>query len=400
LVFVVGIVVTAMSIVRITYARGFTGINATYHLSYWALYSNIEAYLSQIYCTMPGMASLVGRTWKTASSDLGSLGSDPHVDSIRISGPIMTTDRHDFGDLSTSYERDLEKSESDDKWKTSSSVEDEEDGDDAAPPPVVQRASHQSHSLRHQPSFEPIIETLEQHRATLRSSATTAVQAFGGSQRASTTLNSQRASTTFDSSHHAPTTLNSHHASTTFDNSHRASTTDHRTPDILYHDRQNHIRLEIHDPPEQPVTAQLQYVDKHNGVHDLELQGRVRPHTAPTPAPAALYSTTNYDSDSTSSSTSVDSSAATSPDPQPASASASASAPASASARLDGPRFSHLKPDLLPWAAAAPKKRPSLAETARGRSEEEQLMDLANAHKLLTEGGMMGPPPGRSPSLC
>ncbi|USW53511.1 hypothetical protein Slin15195_G068300 [Septoria linicola] len=324
-VFLVGFAVTAMSIARIFYVRDFTtAFNKTYDYSFLSLFGSIEVYLSQVACCMPSIAGLAQRLWSSMTTDFSSLGSKKSSrTSMRISAPLQIPEIHDFADIKTPRDiPDLEKAE-----KRESADMDYVSDDESAPPPVVQRSSHNSHALKHNSSFEPIIERIEHQRATYRSSATTAVR----------------------------------------HSNYRDSGTDARTPDILYHDHQNQLRLEIHDPPDQPIKAQLQYVDKNDAFHDLELQGRpktssTRPNTAPTQgSPLSSYSTTNYSSSSIST------------DPSMA-----AGAPI-------GPRLSLLQPNLLPWSQPL-KGRPSMED--RSKSEEEKLADLANAHKILTEEGM------------
>ncbi|PPJ58358.1 hypothetical protein CBER1_04476 [Cercospora berteroae] len=232
-VYLVGLAVTAIGIVRIFHVRDFAStFNTTYSYSFLGLYSGIEVYLSQICCCAPGIVGLATRLSTSSFSSLGSKKSSR--DSIRISAPLQAAERHDFATINTPREvpSDLEKA------KSSGDGDYMFDDEDGAPPPVIQRSSHNSHALGPKTSFEPIIERVSNSRSqrpmTYRSSATTATRNY------------------------------------------RDSGTDARTPDILYQDHQNQLRLEIHDPPDEPIKAKLQYVDKASGVHDLELHGRPR----------------------------------------------------------------------------------------------------------------------------
>ena len=330
----VGLAVLAMSITRVFYMHDFTTtFNTTYYYSFAGLYSAIEAYLSLIWCCVPGTQQL----WRAATNNFSPLASKkPSRESIRISAPLQIPERHDFAGIHTPRNLpDLEKGEHPD-----SAEKDYISDDESAPPPIVQRSSHNSFALKHRSSFEPIIERIEPHRSTLRSSATTATR-------------------------HSATTGTRNSAIPSARNiSYRASSNTIREPDILYHDHQNRLRLEIHDPPDEPITAQLQYVDRNEGVHDLELQGRPRESSSrPNTAPSPSYSTTNY----SDSSISTDSSAAGAPIPPL------------------NPRLSLLQPNLLPLSQES-KDRPALDD--RSKSEEEKLADLANAHQILTEEGM------------
>ncbi|CAK1360879.1 unnamed protein product [Cercospora beticola] len=303
-VYLVGLAVTAISIVRIFHVRDFTStFNTTYSYSFLGLYSGIEVYLSQICCCAPGIVGLATRLSASSFSSLGSKKSSR--DSIRISAPLQAAERHDFATINTPREApsDLEKA------KYSGDGDYMFDDEDGAPPPVIQRSSHNSHALAAKTSFEPIIERVSNSRSqrpmTYRSSATTATRNY------------------------------------------RDSGTDARTPDILYQDHQNQLRLEIHDPPDEPIKAKLQYVDKASGVHNLELHGRprsqqqgsfltrpstailansapIRPNTAPSPGSEEFTTTTtssDYDDNSTTSSRSISTidSPATTTAPPPAS---------------------------------------------------------------------------------
>ncbi|KAF2207583.1 hypothetical protein CERZMDRAFT_119012 [Cercospora zeae-maydis SCOH1-5] len=337
-IYLVGLAVTAISIVRIFHVRDFTStFNTTYSYSFFGLYSGIEVYLSQICCCAPGMAGLATRLSASSFSSLGSKKSSR--DSIRISAPLQTAERHDFATINAPREApDLEKA----KYSGESNyILDDEDG---APPPVIKRSSHNSQALHNRSSFEPIIEGVSnsqsQRPMTYRSSATTATRNY------------------------------------------RDSGTDARTPDILYQDHQNQLRLEIHDPPDAPIKARLQYVDKASGVHDLELQGRprshsqsrsrgafltrpstailansapIRPHTAPSPGSEEFTTTTeatspsSYNSTSTTSSRSIsyiDSPATTTAPPHPSATFSSASKPPGSSGSGSGTGPGTLSPRL------------------------------------------------------
>ncbi|KAM3423954.1 hypothetical protein BST61_g1347 [Cercospora zeina] len=328
--YLVGLAVTAISIVRIFHVRDFTSaFNTTYSYSFPGLYSGIEVYLSQICCCVPGIAGLATKLSPSSFSSLGSKKSSR--DSIRISAPLQAAERHDFATINTPREApDLEKAK---HSGDSNFMYDDEDG---APHPVIKRSSHNSHAFNHKSSFEPIIEGLSNSRSqqamTYRSSATTATRNY------------------------------------------RDSGTDARTPDILYQDHQNRLRLEIHDPPDEPIKAKLQYVDKASGVHDLELQGRprsqsltqtrgafltrpstailancapIRPNTAPSPGSEEFTTTTeattpsSYDSTSSTSTRSIsliDSPATTTaPPPPPSAIFSSSSKPPGSSGSGSGP---------------------------------------------------------------
>lgn len=300
-----------MSIARAFNIRGYdSDPNFTYHLSFLGLYSNIEAYLSQICCSLPAVASLVRRTVKTTSPSFSSLESKENV---RVSAPTQNIERCDFG-APRSPTMDPEKAE---QIKGA----DDDPEDDIAPAPTIpisQRASHASYQLRQQRSYERPFSKMSSaqqlYRDTYRSSATTArpISKSGNT----------------------------------------------RAPDILFHDRQNQLKLEIHDEPQEPIKAHLQYVDKTNAVHDLEWQGKPREDLRHTTAPSMPSTHSSSDSSSYS----------------------GTSLPSPPTANRDGLRLSRLPPDLLPWA--------TLPKTAN--LEDGKLQDLANAHKLLTEGKALG----------
>ncbi|KXS96224.1 hypothetical protein AC578_9631 [Pseudocercospora eumusae] len=241
-VFLVGLAVTAMSIVRAFYTHGFTtNQNFTYYYSYIGLYSSIEAYLSQVCCCMPATASLVRRCWhkttskpptgsKRSSRELNntpfrSASREPTIDSAAIFNGVTPTQDPEKSHIDTT---DPDPVKASDEY-TSSAHE-------SADSPIVQRTSHNS---RHQP------EQAQQRsfEATRRSFRTT-----------------------------------------------QTTSTCQRTPDILYHDHQNQVRLEIHDPPREPVKATLTYLDRFDGKHDVELQGR--PQTSPSSSRSSSTSST------------------------------------------------------------------------------------------------------------
>lgn len=216
-----------MSIVRVFYIHGFTtNTDFTYYYSYIGLYSSIEAYLSQVCCCMPAAAGLARRCWskttsktptgsKRSSRQLGtpfrSASREPTIDSAAIFDGVATQD----------MEKGHVDTEQYDQVKASGEYSSTNESADS---PIVQRTSHNSHQLRQQRSFE----ASWRNRASNRNTSGT-----------NTTGNSNGS---------------------------------WRTPDILYHDRQNQVRLEIHDPPREPVKATLTYLDRFDGKHDVELQ--------------------------------------------------------------------------------------------------------------------------------
>lgn len=99
LIFLLGLVVVAMSIARMFYIHDFTTtFNTTYYYSFAGLYSNIEAYLSQLVCVLPGIQQL----WKAATNNFSPLASKKSSrESIRISAPLHIPERHDFASIHT-----------------------------------------------------------------------------------------------------------------------------------------------------------------------------------------------------------------------------------------------------------------------------------------------------------
>lgn len=423
----VGLAVLAMSIARVFYIHYFTTtFNSTYYYSFIGLYSAVEAYLSQIWCSLPGIDGLARRLWGVATNNFKPLDSKKSSrEPIRISAPLQTPESNNFPEIHTPREiTEVEKAQRPQQFAETNyfSSDDDDDGDDdeheSAPFPVVQRSSYNSFALKHQSSFEPIIEKIEHQRSTFRSSATTAAATS---------------------------------SSVKYRDSHKTTS---REPEISYHDPENHLHLAIHDPPDEPLVAQLQYVDQNAVVHDLELHGPPVPPPPPPPAresstrpntaPSQSYSTTNYSDSSIS--TLDSSSSSPSPGPGPGLAAGLAAAgggggggggggvtlppPLPLSPRLSSlllqsrsSGHSHLDANtndanMMAMAMAmmtmpslnglthhrhgrdgqnqdgrdgqdgqdGQNDRPTMDD--RSKSEEEKLADLANAHQILTEEGM------------
>ncbi|KXT09076.1 hypothetical protein AC579_1159 [Pseudocercospora musae] len=221
-VFLVGLAVTAMSIVRAFYVHGFaTNQNFTYYYSYIGLYSSIEAYLSQVCCCMPATASLIQRSWHKTTSKTPTASKRS---SRQLGTPFRSASREPTIDSAAIFDgvaaQDTEKGRANDTDQIKASGE-YSSANESADSPTVQRTSHNSHQLRQQRSFE----ASWRNRASNRN--TTGTNTSNGTWR---------------------------------------------TPDILYHDRQNQVRLEIHDPPREPVKATLTYLDRFDAKHDVELQ--------------------------------------------------------------------------------------------------------------------------------
>lgn len=387
-----------MSIARVFYIHHFTTtFNSTYYYSFIGIYSAVEAYLSQIWCSLPGIDGLARRLWGVATNNFKPLASKKSSrEPIRISAPLQTSERNNFPEIHTPREiTEVEKAQGPQQFAETNYFSSDED-DESAPPPVVQRSSYNSFALKHQSSFEPIIEKIEHQRSTFRSSATTAAATS---------------------------------SSVKYRDSHKTTS---REPEISYHDPENHLHLAIHDPPDEPLIAQLQYVDQNAVVHDLELHGPPAPapplpresSTRPNTAPSQSYSTTNY---SDSSISTVDSSSS-SPSPGPGLAGAGAGGGVTLPPLPLSPRLSSLlrssstsnihrnsntnmnDTNMMAMAMAmmtmpslnginhhhhhgqnGPRStiddRPTMDD--RSKSEEEKLADLANAHQILTEGGMV-----------
>lgn len=391
-----------MSIARVFYVHHFTTtFNSTYYYSFLGLYSAVEVYLSQIWCSLPGIDGLARRLWGVATNNFKPLASKKSSrEPIRISAPLQTSERNIFPEIHTPREiTEVEKAQRPQQFAETNYFSSSDEDDESAPPPVVQRSSYNSFALKHQSSFEPIIEKIEHQRSTFRSSATTAAATS---------------------------------SSVKYRDSHKTTS---REPEISYHDPENHLHLAIHDPPDEPLIAQLQYVDQNAVVHDLELHGPPAPapplpresSTRPNTAPSQSYSTTNY---SDSSISTVDSSSSSpSPGlaggagagagggvtlpPLPLSPRLSSLLRSSSTSNIHRNSNTNINDTNMMAMAMAMMTMPSLnginrhhhgqngpngprstmddrpTMDDRSKSEEEKLADLANAHQILTEGGMV-----------
>lgn len=302
--FVVGLAITAMSILRIFYVRSITSSSDfTYDLSFVGLYSSIEAYLIQICCCMPATIGLIHRGYQWSTGRLSkndprrSVIYFPHLDADASKEPQIEPDfirnTPPLGSIQA-FQQDVEKAKQ---------SEDSASMHDSAPSPIVQRSSAGSN----QPSQLVGQRSFEQSR-----------------------------------NNYARLTTDTNTTSTSW-----------RTPEILYHDRQNQLRLEIHDPASEPIKANLTYVDRFDGKHDIELQG----HPRKTEQLTRFAPPDRQDSSETTTSTSS-SDYSTRPSTSP-----SASSPKLAEdSRSNG---------------AGPK--------LKGQRSESRIDQLLRAHRILTE---------------
>lgn len=214
LVFLVGLVVTICSFVRLKYIHGFTKHeNFTYFYSYIGLWSSVEVYLSQVCCCMPATAGLVRRssTYLKQLSHRGSRSESPpgatvlsETKSTIFDPPSSSRGTDDIENYSTSRNSSAHESRS----------------QDSAPSPVISlRPGQRSPSPPPTPRMHPSRALITTHHD------------IGGN---------------------------------------------HGAPDILRHDHFNSVHLELTDPPESPIKAQLRYVDRNMVPHDVELRGEHR----------------------------------------------------------------------------------------------------------------------------
>lgn len=242
--FLVGLAVLAMDIVRMFYIHGLTTkFNITHYSSYLGLYTNISAILSQMACCMPSTVRLVRNSWRmtTGGSVTGSKrrGSSEPGTPFRSASREPTIDSTAIFDGAAGAPQDTEKGvvEEDDQFQTFDQVKasgEYSSTNESADSPIVQRTSHNSHQMRQQRSFEASWRQRPSNRNTSGTNVT--------------------------------------------GNSNNSNNGSWRLPDILYHDRENQVRLEIHDPPREPVKATLTYLDKFDGKHNVELQVYLSPH--------------------------------------------------------------------------------------------------------------------------
>lgn len=221
LVFLVGLVVTICSFVRLKYIPGFTTHkNFTYFYSYIGLWSSIEVYLSQVCCCMPAMAGLVRRTWSYLNN---FWHGDQRLKSPQGATIVPGTQFNIFDSPTTGATDDIEQ------YSTSnSSSANRSKSQDSAPSPVIPLQPGQ----RSPPPPSP------------------------------------------PPKHPSRAFITTHHNVNGIDG----------LPDILYHDHLNNVRLEVTDPPESPIRAQLRYIDRNMIPHDVELRGEYRRPSTPRPS--------------------------------------------------------------------------------------------------------------------
>ncbi|KAF2166244.1 hypothetical protein M409DRAFT_23436 [Zasmidium cellare ATCC 36951] len=222
LVFLVGLVVIVCSFVRLKYISGFTTHkNFTYFYSYIGLWNSIEVNLSQVCCCMPASIGLA----RQASTYLHHVRHHESRPESPLGATVVSGTQFEIFDPPSTIGATVDV----EKYSTSqSSSANRSKSQDSAPSPVVPLQPGQ----RSPPTPSPPPK----------------------------------------------------HPSRAFVTTHHDVSRSRDVPDILYHDHFNDVHLEVIDPPESPIRAQLRYIDRNMVPHDVELQGEYRRPSTPRPS--------------------------------------------------------------------------------------------------------------------